>query len=42
MPTFEGDRRFTFYYMRVRQKNRQLAWSSPIWLTETGTTEAGG
>lgn len=33
-PTFGGDRPFVFYYMRVRQRNRQIAWSSPIWLTE--------
>ena len=39
-PTFEGDRPFVFYYMRVRQRNRQLAWSSPIWLTAAGTRAA--
>lgn len=32
-PTFQGDRPFVFYYMRVRQRNRQIGWSSPIWLT---------
>ncbi len=33
-PTFPDDRRFVFYYLRVYQRNRQLAWSSPIWLTQ--------
>jgi hypothetical protein len=32
-PAFPGDSPFLYYYIRVRQKNRQLAWSSPIWLT---------
>ena len=35
-PTFPGDRPFVFYYLRVRQRNRQIAWSSPIWLTQAG------
>jgi hypothetical protein len=35
-PTFQGDRPFVFYYLRVRQRNRQRAWSSPIWLTQRG------
>ncbi len=34
-PTFAADRRFLFYYLRIRQKNRQQAWCSPIWLTQT-------
>ena len=34
-PTFPGDRPFVFYYLRVAQRNRQQAWSSPIWLTQT-------
>lgn len=33
-PTFGGDRPFVYYYLRVRQGNRQQAWSSPIWLTQ--------
>ena len=33
-PSFEYDRPFVFYYVRVTQANRQLAWSSPIWLTQ--------
>ena len=33
LPTFAGDRPFVFYYVRVWQRNRQRAWSSPIWLT---------
>jgi hypothetical protein len=33
-PTFPGDRPFVFYYLRVHQRNRQIAWSSPIWLTQ--------
>jgi hypothetical protein len=33
-PTFAGDRPFVFYYLGVRQRNRQVAWSSPIWLTQ--------
>jgi hypothetical protein len=34
-PTFAGDRPFIFYYARVWQRNRQRAWSSPVWLTQT-------
>jgi hypothetical protein len=34
-PTFPQDRPFLYYYLRVRQKNRQQAWSSPIWLTQS-------
>jgi len=34
-PTFAGDRAFVFYCVRVTQANRQIAWSSPIWLTAT-------
>lgn len=30
-PTFSYDRPFTFYYLRVVQKDRERAWSSPIW-----------
>jgi hypothetical protein len=33
-PTVPDDHRFVFYYLRVCQRNRQLAWSSPIWLTQ--------
>ena len=33
-PTFPHDRPFVFYYLRVRQGNRQSAWASPIWLTD--------
>ena len=33
-PTFEGDSPFVYYYLRVTQRNRQQAWSSPIWLTQ--------
>ena len=33
-PTFPGDRPFVFYYLRIIQRNRQRAWSSPIWLTQ--------
>jgi hypothetical protein len=33
-PTFSYDRPFVFYYLRVRQGNRQQAWASPIWLTQ--------
>jgi hypothetical protein len=33
-PTFPDDRPFLFYYLRVTQANRQLAWSSPIWLSD--------
>ncbi|MGH2371541.1 MAG: DUF3604 domain-containing protein, partial [Chloroflexota bacterium] len=33
-PTFAGDRPFVFYYLRVTQANRQIAWASPIWLTQ--------
>ena len=32
-PTYSYDRPFVFYYLRVTQGNRQMAWSSPIWLT---------
>lgn len=32
-PSFPDDRPFVFYYLRVRQGNRQTAWASPIWLT---------
>ena len=34
-PTFDYDRPFVYYYLRVRQGNRQMAWASPIWLTQT-------
>ena len=34
-PTFAGDRPFVFYYARLVQQNRQRAWASPIWLTDT-------
>ena len=34
-PTFSYDSPFVFYYMRVAQGNRQKAWSSPIWLTQS-------
>ncbi len=33
-PAFEGDHPFVYYYLRVTQRNRQQAWSSPIWLTQ--------
>jgi hypothetical protein len=33
-PTFPYDRPFVFYYVRLTQANRQLAWASPIWLTQ--------
>jgi hypothetical protein len=33
-PTFPRDRPFVFYYLRAYQRNRQQAWSSPIWLTQ--------
>ncbi|NOZ23158.1 MAG: CehA/McbA family metallohydrolase [Planctomycetes bacterium] len=33
-PTFDYDRPFVFYYMRVTQGNYQQAWASPIWLTQ--------
>ena len=33
-PSFPDDRPFVFYYLRVTQGNRQLAWASPIWLTQ--------
>ena len=33
-PAFADDRPFVFYYLRVRQANRQRAWASPIWLTQ--------
>jgi Protein of unknown function (DUF3604) len=33
-PTFDYDRPFVFYYMRVTQGNYQMAWASPIWLTQ--------
>ena len=36
-PAFAGDRPFVFYYMRLWQRNRQQAWSSPIWLTQRVT-----
>ena len=32
-PTYSYDRPFVFYYLRVTQGNRQMAWASPIWLT---------
>ena len=35
-PTFDHDRPFVFYYLRVTQANRQLAWGSPVWLTQRG------
>ena len=35
-PTFPGDQPFVFYYVRIRQANRQRAWSSPFWLTDRG------
>jgi len=35
-PTFDYDRPFVFYYMRVTQGNYQKAWASPIWLTQRG------
>jgi hypothetical protein len=43
-PTFVGDRPFVYYYLRVRQANRQQAWSSPIWLTQAdeGARPAAG
>jgi hypothetical protein len=34
-PAFENDRPFVFYYLRVTQRNRQQAWASPFWLTQT-------
>jgi hypothetical protein len=34
-PTFSDDRPFVFYYVRVTQANRQIAWASPFWLTHT-------
>jgi len=40
-PTFPGDRPFVFYYLRVSQRNRQRAWSSPIWLTQRPDGGAG-
>jgi len=30
-PTFSYDRPFSFYYLRAVQKDRERAWSSPIW-----------
>lgn len=33
-PTFPHDRPFVCYYLRVTQGNRQMAWASPIWLTD--------
>ena len=32
-PTFDGDVPFLFYYCRVTQEDRHIAWSSPIWLS---------
>jgi hypothetical protein len=40
-PTFAGDRPFVFYYLRVRQRNRQVAWSSPVWLTQAPRSTGG-
>ena len=34
-PTFPDDRPFVYYYLRVFQANRQRAWSSPVWYTQT-------
>ncbi len=34
-PTYSYDSPFVFYYMRVTQGNRQKAWASPIWLTQS-------
>jgi len=31
VPAFSYDRPFAFYYLRVVQKDRERAWSSPIW-----------
>ncbi len=33
-PSFQGDRPFLFYYLRLTQGNRQRAWAGPIWLTQ--------
>ena len=33
-PTFPNDRPFVCYYLRITQGNRQMAWASPIWLTD--------
>jgi hypothetical protein len=33
-PTFKGMKPFCFYYTRVTQNDGEMAWSSPIWLTE--------
>ena len=30
-PVFPTDCPFTYYYLRVTQRNREMAWSSPIW-----------
>jgi hypothetical protein len=30
-PAYEGDVPFVFYYCRLTQENRQMAWSSPVW-----------
>ena len=27
-----AEREIDYYYVRVRQKNQQWAWSSPIWV----------
>jgi len=32
-PTFDGDVPFLFYYCRVTQEDRHIAWSSPVWLS---------
>jgi hypothetical protein len=34
-PHVAGDRPFVFSYVRLVQANRQRAWASPIWLTES-------
>ena len=32
-PAFGGELPFCFYYLRVRQIDGEMAWSSPIWVT---------
>ena len=38
-PTFDDDRPFVFYYVRVTQANRQIAWASPFWLTQSASSQ---
>jgi hypothetical protein len=41
-PVFDYDRPFVFYYVRVTQANRQIAWASPFWLTHVAASRSPG